>query len=411
MTDRRPDLDVIVLGAGAAGQMCAIHAGRRGRRVLLLDHWRRIGERIRVSGGGRCNFTNRSVSAANYLSGNPHFCRSALSRFTPDDFVALMDQHGIAWEEREQGQLFCCSSATDVVRLLSAECDAAGVQLAAPCEVASVASYDRTATGRPGRFSVATSAGTFTCDALVVATGGLAVPKLGATPLGYRVAEQFGLPVVAPQPGLVPLALAPADRRRLTGLAGVSFPATLTCQPPHGPSFTGHVLITHHGLSGPAVLQLSNYWQTAPRPGGTRPVITLDLLPGIDAAAWLEAQRGSRALLSNVLATTLPQRFAREWCAIHGLDQPLNQISRTALGAAACALSGWRLAPAGTLGFDKAEVTLGGVDTHGLSSRTMESIRQPGLYFVGEVVDVTGWLGGYNFQWAWSSGWAAGQHV
>ncbi len=407
------DFDVIVIGAGAAGMMCAAQAGRRGRRVLLVDHARRIGERIRVSGGGRCNFTNRDVSADNYLSQNPHFCRSALARFTQWDFIAMVEAHGIAYHEHKHGQLFCDESARDIITMLRAECDAAGVQWAQPCQVHEITRVD----AAPARYRLASDRGTLECASLVIASGGLAVPKMGATPFGYQVAAQFGLAVVPPRPALVPLALGPELLASLQPLAGVSVDAVACCTTRDGAEVAGvsvpfreHVLITHRGLSGPAILQTSSYWQMQAGES-VQAAVVIDLLPDIDALVWLLAQRHSKALLSNVLAEQLPRRFAQAWCTLAFADKPLNSYSNRELEQVAAALKHWRLLPAGTLGYAKAEVTLGGVDTAGLSSKTMEAKAVPGLYFIGEVVDVTGWLGGYNFQWAWSSGWVAGQFV
>ena len=411
MNSGASDLDVVIIGAGAAGLMCAIEAVHRDRRVLLLDHWSKIGERIRISGGGRCNFTNRSVSGANYLSQNPHFCRSALARFTPGDFVARVERAGIPYEEREHGQLFCTRSAQDITRMLRTECDEVGVRLAAPVAVDRVTHIETPAAGEGPRFSVATDQGTFTCHSLVIATGGLAVPALGATPFGYRVAEQFGLRVIPPRPALVPLALEPDTLQRVAPLSGVAFEAETRCESAARQRFRAGVLITHMGLSGPAILQVSSYWQMQDPAGGPRRPITIDLLPGTAAATWLAEHRRSRALLSTLLSDRLPRRFARAWCDWRGMDAPVADMSNRDIDAAAQALNGWTVEPAGTLGFDKAEVTLGGIDTQQLSSKTMEAAAVPGLYFIGEVVDVTGWLGGYNFQWAWSSGWAAGQFV
>jgi predicted Rossmann fold flavoprotein len=405
-----PDVDVIVLGGGAAGLMCALQAGRRGRRVLVVDHWQKIGERIRISGGGRCNFTNRSVSAANYLSQNPHFCRSALARFPPSQFVAMVDEHAIGYEERDRGQLFCTRSAEDITRMLTRGCDEAGVRIAVGCSVGAVAAIASHAAAGP-RFSVGTTQGTWSSRSLVVATGGLAMPKLGATPLGHRLAEQFGLRIVAPKPALVPLALPPDLLARLAPLSGVAFEAEAACAAAASPRFLNDVLVTHHGLSGPAILQLSSYWQMRDYGPGPKGAVTLDLFPGVDPAVWLEERRSGNVLLANALSERLPRRFAGAWCDLHGFDKTLNQMSRAELDRAARLLSQWTLEPSGTLGFEKAEVTLGGVATNELSSKTMEASKVAGLYFIGEVVDVTGWLGGYNFQWAWSSGWAAGQYV
>ncbi len=433
--------DVIILGAGAAGMMCAAQAGQRGRRVLLVDHGAKLGERIRISGGGRCNFTNRNVSADNYLSQNLHFCRSALARFSQWDFIAMVEAQGIAYHERQHGQLFCDVSASDIIDMLRDNCNAAGVQWAQPCRVKAI---QRVQTAQY-RFSLASDRGSLRCHSLVIATGGLAVPKLGATPFGYQVAAQFGLGVVAPKPALVPLALPPGLLVRLRPLAGVSVDATVQCavlqdsdthnSEAHNngigrgrqnrvtakakaalPSirFREGVLITHRGLSGPAILQASSYWQaqhsaTLQTRGGS--AVCIDLLPSLNAEAWLLEQRASKTLLSNVLARHLPRRFAQAWCALSGEDKPVNTYSNRTLAAVAHALQNWTLVPAGTLGYAKAEVTLGGVDTTALSSKTLEASAVPGLYFIGEVVDVTGWLGGYNFQWAWSSGWVAGQSV
>ncbi|MDO9371968.1 MAG: NAD(P)/FAD-dependent oxidoreductase [Gammaproteobacteria bacterium] len=400
--------DVIVIGAGAAGMMCAAQAGGRGRRVLLIDHVGKIGERIRISGGGRCNFTNRNVGPENFLSQNPHFCRSALARYSQSDFIALVERYRIAYHEREHGQMFCDDSAQAIIDMLKAECDAGGVQWMFPCAVQGI---EPAAGDSDMRYTLATDRGDFLCRSLVIACGGLAVPKLGASPFGYKVAEQFGLRVVPPKPALVPLALAPETLTPLKPLSGVAFDAVTRCD---STQFHENVLITHRGLSGPAILQISSYWQMQEygdmRDGKKQP-IAIDLLPGIDAAAWLEEHRSSKALLHNLLAERLPRRFAQEWCALLGWEKPLNEYSRRDLNSIAQALKAWALLPSGTLGYAKAEVTLGGVDTHALSSKTMEAKAAPGLYFIGEVVDVTGWLGGYNFQWAWSSGWVAGQFV
>jgi predicted Rossmann fold flavoprotein len=397
--------DVIVIGAGAAGMMCAAQAALRGRRVLLVDHAKRIGERIRISGGGRCNFTNRNVGAENYLSQNPHFCRSALARFAPRDFIAMVERRRIPFHEREHGQLFCNGSAQDIIDMLKAACDTGGAQWEQPCAVLGV---ERADGGTEARFAVATDRGRFHCQSLVIACGGLAAPKIGASPFGYRIAAQFGLRIVPPQPALVPLALAPEALAPLKPLAGATLDAVTRCDG-EAPEFRENVLITHRGLSGPAILQISSYWQMQEYRGGRRQPIEIDILPGLDVAAWLAEHRRSKALLPNLLAEHVPRGFAHEWCALSGWGKPLNEFSSRDIDAAARALKGWALAPAGTLGYAKAEVTLGGVDTDDLSSKTMEAKAVPGLYFIGEVVDVTGWLGGYNFQWAWSSGWVAGQ--
>jgi predicted Rossmann fold flavoprotein len=402
------DFDVIVIGAGAAGMMCASEAGHRGRRVLLIDHWKKIGERIRISGGGRCNFTNRHASAERYLSQNPHFCRSALARFSPRDFVARVERRHIPYHERDHGQLFCDESAQDIIDLLRAWCDEGSVRWAIPCAVQGIERLTIRENDDGPRLAVTTDHGSFRCRSAVIATGGLAVPKLGASPFGYRVAEQFALRVVPPRPALVPLALAPETLTRLKPLSGASLEAATSCGDARV-RFHQNVLLTHRGLSGPAILQISSYWQMQAYRDGPRHPVEIDLLPDIDAAAWLAEHRRSKVLLANLLAERLPRRFAHEWCTLFGWRRPLYELSHRDLDGVARALKGWALMPSGTLGYAKAEVTLGGVDTSGLSSKTMEARSVPGLYFIGEVVDVTGWLGGYNFQWAWSSGWVAGQ--
>jgi len=384
--------DAIVVGAGAAGMMCAGVAGRRGRRVLLIEHHPAIGEKIRISGGGRCNFTNVGAGPANYLSQNPDFCRSALARYTPRDFLALVERHGIAWHEKKLGQLFCDGPSRQIVDMLKAECERGGVTWWHPCAVQSVA--------REGdAFVVATSHGPARARSLVVATGGLTVPKIGATPLGYRIAEQFGVPVIAPRPALVPLAFPPELLARFGDLSGLSVDAEVACG---GGRFRESLLFTHRGLSGPAILQISSYWD------GRLP-LSIDLLPGRDAHAWLTGERASQARLDNVLARALPRRLAHAWCEANDVARPLRELGDARLAEVARALSRWQVRPSGTLGWNKAEVTLGGVDTAALSSQTMAARAVPGLHFVGEVVDVTGWLGGYNFQWAWASAHAAAQ--
>jgi hypothetical protein len=396
--------DVIVVGAGAAGMMCAAQAGQCGRTVLLIDHADKLAEKIRISGGGRCNFTNRRVGAEHFLSRNPHFARSALARYASSDFIELVERHGIAYHERDHGQLFCDESAQDIIELLRAECADGRVQWAMPLAVGAIARLP----DRADRYAVDTARGRFTCHSLVIASGGLSIPKIGASPFGYRVAEQFGLAVVAPRPALVPLTLPPATLERLAALAGASLDIEAHC---NGASFREAALITHRGLSGPVVLQISSYWQAQAYEAGEWAPVGFDLLPGIDALAWLQAHAGERSLLANLLAERLPRRFAHAWCALHGWERPLNQFRPAVLEVIAATLSDWQIVPAGTQGYAKAEVTLGGVDTRALSSRTMEASACEGLYFIGEVMDVTGHLGGFNFQWAWSSGHAAGQFV
>lgn len=395
------NFDVIVIGAGAAGMICAAQAGQRGRRVLLIDHAAKIGERIRISGGGRCNFTNRDIAADNFLSQNPHFARSALAQFNQFDFIKLVERYRIAYHEKTLGQLFCDDSAQQIIAMLRAECDLGAVQWRRPCKVLGVA---KTATG----FGVTTEQGAFACHSLVIATGGLAIPQLGATPLGYRIAEQFGVPVVAPLPALVPLALAPELLASLAGLSGASLAVSSHCagQPA---SFRADMLITHRGLSGPAILQISSYWQNQAYGQGKKQPVSINLLPDLDVGEWLNERRHSKSTLAALLSAHLPKRFAQDWCAWKNWQRPLAEHGNLDIAQMQAALTGWELMPAGTLGYAKAEVTLGGVDTRALSSKTMEARAVPGLYFIGEVVDVTGWLGGYNFQWAWSSGWVAGQ--
>jgi len=389
-----PEYDVVVIGAGAAGMMCAAQAGQRGRSVLLIEHYHVLGEKIRISGGGRCNFTNSGAGPANFLSQNPDFCRSALSRYTPRHFIAVVENYGIAYHEKKLGQLFCDDTAHDIIRMLKAECDRGNVQWRMPCPVDGV---ERRADG----FAIVTPQGPVRCASLVIATGGLSVPKIGATPFGYRIAEQFGLPVVPPRPGLVPLAFAPDALAQYGDLSGISVDAEVSC---NGGRFRENLLFTHRGLSGPAILQISSYWD------GRTP-LSIDLLPGQDAAPWLRGQAGSTAQLSTLLAERLPRRFAQQWCEAHGASLPVKQLGEARLREIAALLHDWRVLPSGTLGYQKAEVTQGGVDTRSLSSKTMAATEVPGLYFIGEVVDVTGWLGGYNFQWAWASGHAAGQFV
>ena len=385
--------DVIIIGAGAAGMMCAIEAGKRGRRVLLVDHAEKLGEKIRISGGGRCNFTNSGARPENFLSANPDFCRSALARYTPRDFVGLVEKHGIAWHEKKLGQLFCDGSAQQIIDLLTAECDAAGVQWCMPAKVSSVK--------KARRFQIETDRGNFDCQSLVIASGGLSIPQIGASPFGYRIAEQFGLKVTELRPALVGLTFAPDDLKQFADLSGLSVDAVVRC---NGASFRENLLVTHRGLSGPAILQISSYWRQGQD-------LSVNLLPDRDAREILETAQASEKLLANLLGEFLPQRFAQRWVEVHYENQPVKRFGATRLREIAERLHDWRIRPSGTVGYKKAEVTLGGVDTRELSSKTLEARNQPDLYFIGEVVDVTGHLGGYNFQWAWASGFAAGQVV
>jgi predicted Rossmann fold flavoprotein len=386
-------VDVIVLGAGAAGLFCAGLAGQRGLRVLLLDHAPKVGEKIRISGGGRCNFTNRECSAANFLSDNPAFCRSALARFRPADFIDLVDKYRIAHHEKHRGQLFCDGPSEQIVQMLLSECSAGAVQHWQPCEAHSVRQC-------AGGFDVDTSRGTVTAHQLVVATGGLSIPKLGSSDLGYRLARQFGHRVIEPRPALVPLTFDAAAWAPFTTLAGVSLEVDIRAgTAPQEGRFLEDLLFTHRGLSGPAVLQASSYWR-AGEP------LQIDLLPGQDLAAMLQhAKATSRRQLANELSQHLPQRLAQAWLSRLDVaaDQPMPQVRDRDLKRLAADLATWRVTPTGSEGWRKAEVTAGGVDTRELSSQSMQSLRAPGLHFIGEVLDVTGWLGGYNFQWAWAS--------
>ncbi len=386
--------DVIVIGAGAAGMMCAAQASQRGRRVLLIDHYHKLGEKIRISGGGRCNFTNLHCKPENFLSQNPHFARSALARFTPQDFIKLVERYKIKYHEKTLGQLFCDDSAQQIIDMLKSECEAGNVEWKMPCEVQGVS--------REGKgYTVKTGQGDFVADSLVIATGGLTVPKIGASPFGYRIAEQFGHAIVPPRPALVPLSFAPETLQQFGDLSGVALDAEVSC---NGGRFREAILLTHRGLSGPAILQVSSYWQ-----GGDW--LSVNCLPACAAEDWLLSQHKNKTNLDNVLAEVLPKRFAQAWCKQLGDVKPINQYSEKMLRIIAHGLHDWRVQPSGTLGYNKAEVTIGGVSTEKISSKTMESQLVPGLYFIGEVVDVTGHLGGFNFQWAWASGFAAGQAV
>ncbi|CAN7203100.1 NAD(P)/FAD-dependent oxidoreductase [Pararhizobium sp. LjRoot238] len=389
--------DVVIIGAGAAGMMAAIEAGKRGRRVLVLDHAKAPGEKIRISGGGRCNFTNIHASPKNFLSANPHFCKSALARYTPQDFVALVERHNIAWHEKTLGQLFCDDSAKDIIRMLLAEMKQSGAVLRLGAQILTV---EKSLSG----FRVSTADGAIDSAAVIVSTGGKSIPKMGATGFAYRIAEQFGLPLIETRPALVPLTLDPAQLESLSALSGVAVDAEARS----GKTvFEEAVLITHRGLSGPAVLQISSYW----REGGD---IRLCLLPRIDIAALLKGARreNGRQALQTALAEHLPKRLAQFFAETAGLiNRSLADLSDKVIDSFCAGIKDWAITPAGSEGYRTAEVTLGGVDTKALDSRTMQARAVPGLYFIGECVDVTGWLGGYNFQWAWASGFSAGQAV
>ncbi|MBV6884971.1 NAD(P)/FAD-dependent oxidoreductase [Xanthomonas euvesicatoria] len=385
--------DVLVIGAGAAGLMSAFTAGQRGRKVVVIDHANKVGKKILMSGGGRCNFTNTGTTPGNFISANRHFCKSALARYSPADFVEMVERHAIAYHEKELGQLFCDISSKQIVRMLLDECDAAGVQIRTQCDVLSVQR------GSDG-FQVQTSQGAVQTQSLIVATGGLSIPSMGASGFGYTLAKQFGHALLPTRAGLVPLTLSGKHQERLQALSGLALPVQAQC---NGVSFRNSMLLTHRGVSGPAILQISSYWQ----PGDD---LRLDLLPGRDAATWLREQKQQRGAteLRNVLADVLPKRFAQRLCELWLPDKPVRQLDLPQLTAAAELLVSFPLIASGTEGYRTAEVTLGGVDTQQVSSATMESRLVAGLYFVGEVLDVTGWLGGYNFQWAWASGHAAG---
>ncbi len=397
-------LDALIVGGGAAGLMCAIAAGRRARRVVVVEHANRVGKKILMSGGGRCNFTNVGTSAANFLSANPHFCKSALARYTPVDFTAMVDSHRIAWHEKELGQLFCDESSKQIVRMLVDECAEAGVRIETGCAIERVRRGD-------ALFHVDTTRGRFDAAALVVASGGLSIPRMGASGFGYDLARQFGVAVLPTRAGLVPLTLSGRHQQRLADLAGVAMRVRARC---NGASFDNAMLITHRGISGPAILQISSYWTPGDEPGSVPgQALSLDLLPDGNAFEWLRALRAERPAteLGNALAERMPRRFAQRLCEYWLTSKPMRQYPDSELLGIAAQLHDWALVASGTEGYRTAEVTLGGVDTDELSSTTMQSKRVPGLYFIGEVVDVTGWLGGYNFQWAWASGHACGNAV
>lgn len=385
--------DVVIIGAGASGMICAIEAARRGRKVLVIDHMKDIGSKIRISGGGRCNFTNLAVSAENYLSSNADFCRSALSRFTPGDFMSLLDRYRIKYREKSEGQLFCVNTSGDILNVLRKEAGVAGVGLLLQARVSKL---------RKKRFfEIMTDKGSFMAESLVVATGGLSYQALGASGLGYSIAREFGLRVTRLRPGLVPLRFDRNTARQFRDLSGTSLVAGIACR---GTRISGSMLFTHTGLSGPVILQASLYWEEGDP-------LSIDLLPGINVEEFLGDRRHSRAQLAKVLATLLPKKLAVLWTKLRCIEHPVCRFSPREFEAIACGLHDWRVIPAGTEGYEKAEVTVGGVDTSELSSKTMEARKVAGLYFIGEVLDVTGQLGGYNLQWAWSSGFAAGQYA
>ena len=397
-------VDVAVIGAGAAGMMCAAVAGQRGRRVMLIDHAEKLAEKIRISGGGRCNFTNINTSPANFLSQNPHFCKSALARYTPDDFLSLIKRYRIGYHEKHKGQLFCDESAEQIIAMLKAECDLGNVHWRMPCSVGAISQNDN-------GFLISTGAGDVSARAVVIATGGLSIPKIGATDFAFRLARQFDLKMIEPRPALVPLTFDAQSWQPLVELAGIALEVDgntgSASNKKQRAQFREDLLFTHRGLSGPAVLQLSSFWQSGDS-------LRLNLLPQLDVAAHLiEAKSTVRKTLSNVVAQLLPARLSAAWLAANGIDGEarLADLPDRILRKLGESINAWNVTPSGSEGYRKAEVTVGGVDTRELSQQTMMANRVPGLHFIGEAVDVTGWLGGYNFQWAWASGFAAGNAV
>lgn len=382
--------DAIVIGAGAAGLMCAIEAGKRGRSVLLIERSEKIGKKILISGGGRCNFTNLYTKPENFISDNPHFCKSALARYTPQNFITLVEKHNIKYHEKKLGQLFCDKSAKKIVDMLKAECDEAGVEIITGTEVTHI--------NKSGAFVIKTEYGVYESDSLVIASGGISIPQMGATDFGYKIAKQFGVKLTRTVPGLVPFTL---KDNPFSAVSGVSADSLVSC---NGTGFRENILFTHKGLSGPAILQISSYWNTGDK-------LIINLLPEFDLKALLSQNKDSKINFINCLSNYLPKRFCELWCEQYFKSKPLNSLTEREIEFIADKIHGWELIPDGTEGFGKAEVTKGGIDTDELSSKTMESKNVKGLFFIGEVVDVTGWLGGYNFQWAWASGFAAGQYV
>ena len=389
--------NVVIIGAGASGLMCAIEAAKRGRSVLLLDSANKPGKKILMSGGGRCNFTNYSVDAENFISQNPHFCKSALSRYTQWDFLALIDQYQVPFHERDHGQLFCDDSAKDILNMLLSECEKFEVKIQLNCKIQSIKKLTE------NEFLLSTDKQTIQCQSVVVATGGLSIPKMGATPFGYQLAQQFGINVIPTQAGLVPFTLQPEDKEKLSPLSGIAVPCVVSNEKQ---SFKENVLFTHRGLSGPAILQISSYWQA----GET---IMVNFLPEMNVTEALLQKRSEhiKMQLKNILAEWLPKRLLAALITSKLLETSIQDMPDKQVKLIAKAIEQWQIKPNATEGYRTAEVTLGGVDCTAISSKTMESQSVSGLYFVGEVLDVTGWLGGYNFQWAWSSGWCSGQYV
>lgn len=391
------ETDVFIIGASAAGLMCAIEAGKRGRKVIVVDHANKAGKKILMSGGGRCNFTNMNISADNYISHNPHFCKSALSRYTQWDFIEMVNEHNISYQERDLGKLFCENSAKDILTMLLSECKKAKVDIRLSCNIQSLNKID------DKNFSISTSSEEFSATSLVIACGGLSIPKMCASPLGYKIAEQFNHHIWPTSAGLVPFTLQPHDKDKYEILSGISIDCEVSNE---RIQFNENILFTHRGLSGPAILQISSYWKT----GET---ITINLLPDIDVIEMLKTKQANQPniKLKTALTEFLPKRLLPTLFTTNDLDKPLQELSQVRIHDISNQLNSWMIKPNGTEGYRTAEVTLGGVDCDELSSKTMESKKIEGLYFIGEVVDITGWLGGYNFQWAWSSGWCAGQVV
>ena len=387
--------DVIIIGAGAAGMMCAIAAGQRGRKVLLLDHTDQIGKKVLISGGGRCNFTNLLIEPENYLSNNPHFCKSALSRFSQYDFIDFVEKHGVSYYEKISGQLFCNGKSAEIVNILLKECHTVGISIQTKCAIEKI--------NKKNDFTISTNLGDYFAESLVIATGGLSMPPIGATGFGFTVAKQFGIKVIACQPGLVPLTFSDELLKGLIDLSGISVDASVSC---NGQTFRGFILFTHKGLSGPAILQISNYWQLGDE-------IIINLLPDIDLEKTIKNWQKERpkSELKKQIGYLLTQRLARIFLRSSYYDKPVKQYDEKEIIVIASIFHQWRISPSGTEGYRKAEVTKGGIDTNELSSKTFETRKVKGLYFVGEVIDVTGWLGGFNLQWAWSSGYCAGHYV
>jgi predicted Rossmann fold flavoprotein len=385
--------DVVIIGAGASGLFCAAEAGKRGKSVLLLDHAQKIGSKIRVSGGGKCNFTNLYISSEHYISQNPHFCKSALSRYSPEDFLSLLRKHKISFHEKEEGQLFCDATSSGIIETLRAECEKTDAEFLLGCSVINITHNDL--------FIVTTDRGVFQSRSLVIATGGLSYPKLGASDFGIRIAEQFRINVIEPRPGLVPLTFGAKEWNIFNVLSGVAIFAEVSS---NRASFRGRILFTHRGLSGPPILQISSYWNK----GET---LSVNLLPGINVYELLRSNRQSKKEIRTLLSQFLPSRFSRVWCASYLQPRPICQFTDKELRDAAEKLLAWQVKPSGSEGYGAAEVTVGGIDTNELSSKTMETKKAPGLYVIGELLDVTGQLGGYNLHWAWASGYAAGRNV